>query len=189
MSLSGKQLQDICSALIDVYQSLDDLRIMVRFELDEKLEAIASGDNLRVVVFNLTTWAERTGRVNDLIEGARRHNSGNAALQALAQAWRVNTLVDALPDAQPTQPGLRTEAAAPAAPVAIDVFLSYSRKDLAAMRVVRDSLREAGLSVWTDEGLEPGTPNWKNAISEAVGQARAFVVLLSPLRKGICVGQ
>ncbi len=176
MALTGRQLQDICSALIDAYQSPDDLRIMVRFELNEKLEAIASGDNLRVVIFNLTTWAERTGRVNDLVEGAWRHNSGNAALQALAQAWRVNSP----PDALPTQPSLRTEAAEPAAPVSIDVFLSYSRKDLDAMRVVRDSLRESGLSVWTDEGLEPGTPNWKNAISEAVGQAQAFVVLLSP---------
>ena len=178
MSLTGKQLQDICSALIDAYQSLDDLRIMVRFELNEKLEAIASGDNLRVVVFNLTTWAERTGRVDDLVEGAWRHNSGNAALQALAQAWRVNVPPDA--PALPTQPSLGTEAAKPAAPVSIDVFLSYSRKDRDAMCVVRDSLRESGLSVWTDEGLEPGTPSWKNAISEAVGQAQAFVVLLSP---------
>ena len=48
------------------------------------------------------------------------------------------------------------------------------------MRTVRDSLREAELSVWTDEGLEPGTPAWANAIEDAIGQAQALVVLLSP---------
>ena len=48
------------------------------------------------------------------------------------------------------------------------------------MHVVRDSLREVGISVWTDEGLKPGTPSWRAAIEDAVAQAHAMVVLLSP---------
>jgi hypothetical protein len=61
-----------------------------------------------------------------------------------------------------------------------DIFLSYSRKDVELMRRVRDDLRSAGLRVWTDEALEPGTSSWKKAIEEAIEGARAVVVLLSP---------
>jgi hypothetical protein len=61
------------------------------------------------------------------------------------------------------------------------VFLSYSRKDAAFMRRVCDDLRAEGLIVWTDEtGLEPGTPDWEDAIDEALEQAGCMVVLLSP---------
>jgi len=42
------------------------------------------------------------------------------------------------------------------------------------MRAVQEILREAGLSVWTDEGLKPGTPSWQAAIEEAVAQAQAL---------------
>ena len=167
MKLTGKQVQEIREALLDAYGSVDALRIMVRIELDETLEAIAGGENLRVLVFNLITWAERTGRVDDLIQGATRHNPGNPALQQLVQAWRSAT-----PSGPAlAEPGARAGSPAPTGPVAIDLFLSYSRKDLAAMREVQEALRAAGLSVWTDEGLEPGTQNWQDAIEEAVNQA------------------
>ncbi len=48
------------------------------------------------------------------------------------------------------------------------------------MHVVQDALRDAGLSVWTDEGLELGRESWQDAIAEALKQAHAMVVLLSP---------
>ena len=51
------------------------------------------------------------------------------------------------------------------------------------MHKVQKTLRDAGLAVWTDEGLEPGTPSWRSEIEEAVGQASAMVVLLSPNSK------
>ena len=149
---------------------------MVRIELDESLAEISGGAGLRVLVFNLITWAERTGRVDDLIQGALRHNPGNPALQQLAQRWRPAT-----PALAPPGPG--TGSPAPSGPVAIDLFLSYSRQDLAAMQEVQEALREAGLSVWTDAGLEPGTQGWQDAIAEAVNQAQALVVLLSPAAK------
>lgn len=176
MLLTGKQLQEICSALIDAYQSVDELRILVRFELDENLASIASGADLRIVVFNLVTWAERTGRINDLIGGAYRQIPGNAQLQALLRS------VDAVANRSPskTHSDRRTTTAMLAEPLAIDVFLSYSRMDVDAMRIVRDCLHEAGISVWTYEGLTPGTIGWRTSIEEAVAQAAAMVVLLSP---------
>ncbi len=64
------------------------------------------------------------------------------------------------------------------------VFLSYSHKDGEVMQRVRDSLRTAGLGVWTDEGIEPGTPLWKDSIQEAIETAGCLVVILSPDAKG-----
>lgn len=60
------------------------------------------------------------------------------------------------------------------------IFLSYSRRDTDAMQRVRDTLRAAGLDVWTDERLTPGTPSWRNAIETAIEGAGAVVVLMSP---------
>ncbi len=175
-TLTGKQIGDLVDALLGAYPSRDDLRIMVRIELDETLEAIADGANQRVVTFNLVTWAVRSGRIDDLLAGARRGNPGNRALAALVAAWQA---------AAPATPAAQQPRAtpSPAGPAAIDVFLSYAREDSGAMREVEASLRAAGLAVWTDEGLEAGTPSWSAAIEEAVAQAVAMVVLLSPAAK------
>lgn len=179
MKLSGQQIRRIQDALLDGYSSRDELRMMVRVELNENLDAIADGDNLRVLVFNLLSWAEQTDQVDELVQGARNHNPGNAALAQLAEeaaAWfqpererRAAEQEAGIP--APARPALRSS---------VDVFLSYSRKDIAAMRVVQDILHDAGFAVWTDEGLEPGTPSWQEAIAEAISQAGALVVILSP---------
>lgn len=175
--LSGRQIGEIQEALLDAFPARDDLRMLVRIELDEKLEAIADGSNQRVVIFNLVSWAERTGRIDDLVQGAFRQNQGNPALQKLMASWR--------PAAASAADRAASPAAAPAmsGPVSIDLFLSYSRKNLPAMRTAKESLRGAGLAVWTDEGLEPGTESWTAAIQEAVAQAPVLVVLLSPEAK------
>lgn len=60
------------------------------------------------------------------------------------------------------------------------VFLSYSRVDKEMMFQVRNELEKRGLSVWTDEGLVPGTDSWKTKIEEAIQQSQGLVVLLSP---------
>lgn len=64
-----------------------------------------------------------------------------------------------------------------------DIFLSYSRKDSRLMQRVRDDLRAAGLRVWTDEGIRPGTALWKDAIEQAIREAHLLVVLMSPNSK------
>lgn len=60
------------------------------------------------------------------------------------------------------------------------IFLSYSRRDLKYMQRVRDDLRAAGLIVWTDEGIAPGSISWKEAIEQAIRYTGVVVVLLSP---------
>lgn len=64
-----------------------------------------------------------------------------------------------------------------------DVFLSYSHKNADWMRKVRDSLQAAELTVWTDEGIEPGTPEWDKAIEDALTHSKAMIVILSPRAK------
>lgn len=172
--LSGAQIGDLVEALLHAYPSEADLAMMVRIELDQTLAAIAMGSNLRVITFNLVAWAERSGAVDELVTGAVKQTPRNPALKAYQKRW-------------PTVAALTLSPPAPSAttgPAAIDVFLSYSRQNLDDMRTVEAGLRDAGLSVWTDEGLEAGTPSWTAAIEEAVGQAQVMVVLLSPAAKG-----
>jgi hypothetical protein len=60
------------------------------------------------------------------------------------------------------------------------IFLSYCREDAAIMRRLRDDLRAAGLAVWSDESLDPGTTSWQSAVGQAIEGAGAFVIILSP---------
>ncbi len=175
MQLTGKQVQQIQDALLDGYRTKDELAMMVFVRLEQNLEAITVGANLRVIIFNLVSWAAQTDRVDDLIQGASDYNPDNEVLQQIAKEWRATMSSQAA-----VQPAAAATSSPPTGRVSVDLFLSYSRKDLASMRSVRDSLREAELSVWTDEGLEPGTPGWQAAIADAIGQAQAMVVLLSP---------
>lgn len=60
------------------------------------------------------------------------------------------------------------------------VFLSYSRKDLAFMKRIQTDLQRAGLVVWTDEQLEPGTTSWQVAIEKAIRNAGCVMCIFSP---------
>lgn len=48
------------------------------------------------------------------------------------------------------------------------------------MQKVKRNLLDANISVWTDEGIIPGTPDWQRAIEGAIRQCRGLVVILSP---------
>lgn len=63
------------------------------------------------------------------------------------------------------------------------IFLSYSRKDIHMMQRLRDDLRAEGLDVWTDESLSTGSQSWKQDVEEAIENASALVVLLTPNAK------
>ncbi len=80
MKLTGSQFSQLQQALLNAYTTKNELSQMVRIELDENLAAIASDDNLTSTVFNLIGWAERTGKIIALIEGAQSSNPGNDKL-------------------------------------------------------------------------------------------------------------
>ena len=185
MQLTGQQVQQIRDALLAAYSSKASLKMLVRVRMDENLEEVADGEDLRVLVFNLVSWSERTGRVDELIQGAYHETPRNEALQQLIQWWNGFSYRGAEAKTQ----AAAGEGSLQGSSASIDVFLSYTRKDGGAMVQVREILRGAGLSVWTDEGLVPGTSNWKRTISEAILQTKAFVVLLSPTSKESHVGE
>ncbi|HLO15448.1 MAG TPA: toll/interleukin-1 receptor domain-containing protein, partial [Anaerolineales bacterium] len=61
------------------------------------------------------------------------------------------------------------------------IFISYSRKDTLVLRRIVESLRKQGMNIWMDnEQLEPGTPVWEEEIEQAIKEASAIVVLMSP---------
>jgi hypothetical protein len=78
--LTGPQVQQIQDAIVAGYTP-DSLQEMVRTQLDQDLAAIAHGDTFRAQVFSLIDWAERQGRVADLLLGACAANPGNVALR------------------------------------------------------------------------------------------------------------
>ena len=52
MTLTGAQISQLLEALLSAYPRQDDLRLMVRVELDETLDPIAGGGNLRAIIFS-----------------------------------------------------------------------------------------------------------------------------------------
>ena len=110
-------------SLLDAYDE-GSLRQMVRFQLDEHLDLIAGGGNLAQVVFNLIAWAERTGRIAELIVKAQAYNPGNARLAAFARSVPGIAVVEpakVAPQVLPATPQAPTpRAAAAAGPIAFD---------------------------------------------------------------------
>ena len=82
--LTGKQIERFCDALIAAFDR-SELEQLTRIDLEEDLEAIVGSGKRNVVVFELVTWAQRTGRVGDLLTAAQRRRPTHAALAALAQ--------------------------------------------------------------------------------------------------------
>ena len=176
MSLNGPQLKQLQDALLDAYTA-GGLRQMLRVQMDVDLPRVAGGDNLTEITFSLIQWAERTGQIMRLIEAAYAGNQENQALTALAaaaQSWfgspdQLSRPLDDMAPAMPRSTG--------------QIFLNYSRQDSQQMHVVYRALIDAGLSVWTDEGLAVGTQDWENAIEQAIDGACCMVVLMSPAAK------
>lgn len=64
-----------------------------------------------------------------------------------------------------------------------DVFISYSRKDIAFAKELFAGLSKAGLDIWIDwEDIPPGA-DWLDEIQQSIEQADAFVFIIS--RKSI----
>jgi len=130
LRLSGAQVKELLAALLDAFPSKALLGMMVRIELNERLDAIAHGDDHTHRVYTLITWAESTGRIDELIGKAHASNPGNARLAAFARSLPGIVVVEpasvapqVLPaPTAPTQAQPRAEwpAAAAAAPIAFE---------------------------------------------------------------------
>jgi hypothetical protein len=86
--LTGQQYKQFQAALLNAFTTVDTLREMVQFELGENLNRIAGGSDLSAIIFNLIDWAQRTGNLDRLLDGALASNPQNSDLQALAALLR-----------------------------------------------------------------------------------------------------
>jgi DNA-binding response OmpR family regulator len=66
----------------------------------------------------------------------------------------------------------------PAQPNGTDLFISYSKKDVASIKVLTACLQNAGWSVWFDHQLKAGMA-FDRAIEQALANARAVIVAWS----------
>lgn len=82
--LTGRQYERICTAICDAY-TLDDLRQLVRYELNQRLDKIvAINAAFNKVVFDLLDWAEANDAVAQLVVAAAKGRPNDEALAQLA---------------------------------------------------------------------------------------------------------
>lgn len=60
-----------------------------------------------------------------------------------------------------------------------DIFISYSREDIWAMRAVRAELKRAWFSTWSDENIESGSPQWHQIIGNKIEECSCVVILVT----------
>jgi DNA-binding response OmpR family regulator len=72
----------------------------------------------------------------------------------------------------------KQERPSPRPPDATDLFLSYSRQDLAKIESLAAALQQAGWSVWWDRHIKTGT-SFDKVIEQALTNARAVIVAWS----------
>ena len=87
--LTGKQVGALERALLSAFDEYG-LRRMVRTELEKMLEEIAGGNTYGNKVFSLITWAESTGKLSALIQGALNANPDSPDLRAFVASLSVN---------------------------------------------------------------------------------------------------
>lgn len=119
MKLDSRQLNQVHQALLHAFDR-DALRMMLRLQLDESLDAVTGDDDLTTVVFDLITWAERTNRLGDLVKGALAANPNNPELQQLAAdyaRWQAAALPPVVaPPTLPTDAPIAEPVTLPATP-------------------------------------------------------------------------
>ena len=61
------------------------------------------------------------------------------------------------------------------------VYLSYAQADRAFASRLAADLRARGVDIWSDDqGLQPGTTNWEQALRDAIRAAQTVLLLASP---------
>lgn len=83
--MNGEEQRMLFDALLAAFPDVAALRRMVRFGLDQNLDAIANTSTLSTAVFELLRWAESTNRIRQLVLVARNSNPDNTALRMVAE--------------------------------------------------------------------------------------------------------
>lgn len=85
LSLTPAQNNQLKDAIISAYPSIDKLKMMVYYGLEENLDSIVEKGSLTKVVFELIAWSIEQGKLKELIEAARKENPGNPKLKIVSE--------------------------------------------------------------------------------------------------------
>lgn len=92
MRLSSEQCRKLTDALVQALRKKPTVERVVRFGLNENLDAIVPDGALTDIVFNLILWAESQERLEELVVEARRENVGNSSLRTVSEEILSTTL-------------------------------------------------------------------------------------------------
>ena len=102
---------------------------------------------------------------------------GGVAVQGARAAAYLDEVLGRLLPSQPAAPFVPAATAAPA-DAGSYVFLSYAHADRLFAQQVVERLTQAGLKVWYDTGIEPGTA-WDDTLEQRIRGACAVVACVS----------
>ena len=92
--LSGRQHSALANALLSAFPTQTALERMVKYSLGKGLAEIATGDNLREIVFRLVQWAESQGQIGKLLTKAHNSNPQNPELNKIYQEFLQKGIID-----------------------------------------------------------------------------------------------
>lgn len=167
--LDRTQVKALHVALLEAFPHRAALSRMVRFGLDENLEAIAGGNSLSDAAFALIEWAEARGKVGALVAAAREDNATNPVLRAFAESYL------GAPVSAPAAPSIL----APPSPSATR-SLARERDVLATLYAPRQAemiARDAGLDVRNVELSGSALTVWDSILAEAAKHGLVKAIL------------
>ncbi len=83
--MNGEQQRRLHQGLLGAFPDAGSMRQMVKFGLNQNLDAIANTSRLDIAVFELMQWAESRDKTISLVAVARNSNPDNAALRTIAE--------------------------------------------------------------------------------------------------------
>jgi DNA-binding response OmpR family regulator len=148
--------------LLDIMMpKVDGIEVCRRIKADAELSFTP--------IILVTAKSDSKDVVNGLDAGADEYLTKPIDQTALVARVKALLRLKALHAAKP---------AAPRAPDATDLFLSYSRQDLAKIESLAAVLQQAGWSVWWDRHIKTGT-SFDKVIEQALTNSRAVIVAWS----------
>jgi hypothetical protein len=78
--LEGQQWRALQAALVDAFPSIDELRTLAKFRLNENLNTIVSSQNINTATFDLIQWTQSRGWTERLYQAARAERPDHAGL-------------------------------------------------------------------------------------------------------------
>ncbi len=123
----------------------------------------------------LTIHVTETGGVEQLLSNLKEYDPAKFEEEA---AQLLNTTDASAPDAAPTAPAAPPEPVDD--PAALDVFISYSRRDEDFIKQLYGDLTGRGISTWYDRENIGVATHWPTKIVEGIKNCKVFLLSLSP---------